>query len=415
MSTTRLRQILPISIITIFSLIIRIWHLNLPKGYIFDEIYYAKNANSLIEHGVELNEQGGADFIVHPPLGKWLIGIGIKIFGNNEFGWRIIPALVGTACVILIYLIAQRLFNSILLSSTAALLMALDGLALVMSRVALLDIFLMFFILLCCYFILTNNLWLSGIAIGLAGASKWSGFFIIPLIIALTINWKNLQFSSLLRRLVQFILIPIGVYFITWIGWILNSNGWGRQSSGNLFTSLWKYHVEILNFHRELSEKHAYNANPWSWLVLGRPTSFYYESPSDCGAASCAQEILAIGTPVLWWAGVFAIAVTAGLFIVSKDRIAAFILAGITGTYLPWFLIQGRTMFYFYAISILPFLILALIYTFNWTLKYKDYRKYIGTFIIVVAINFIYFLPIFLGIQMPYSDWLDRMWLPSWI
>ena len=415
MSTTRLRQILPISIITIFSLIIRIWHLNLPKGYIFDEIYYAKNANSLIEHGVELNEQGEADFIVHPPLGKWLIGIGIKIFGNNEFGWRIIPALVGTACVILIYLIAQRLFNSIFLSSTAALLMALDGLALVMSRVALLDIFLMFFILLCCYFILTNNLWLSGVAIGLAGASKWSGFFLIPLIIALTINWKNLQLSSLLRRLVQFIFIPIGVYFITWIGWILNSNGWGRQSGGNLFTSLWKYHIEILNFHRELSEKHAYNANPWSWLVLGRPTSFYYESPSDCGAASCAQEILAIGTPVLWWAGVFAIAVTAGLFIVSKDRIAAFILAGIAGTYLPWFLIQGRTMFYFYAISILPFLILALIYTFNWALKYKDYRKYIGVFIIVVAINFIYFLPIFLGIQMPYSDWLDRMWLPSWI
>ena len=415
MSTTRLRQILPISIITIFSLIIRIWHLNLPKGYIFDEIYYAKNANSLIEHGVELNEQGEADFIVHPPLGKWLIGIGIKIFGNNEFGWRIIPALVGTACVILIYLIAQRLFNSIFLSSTAALLMALDGLALVMSRVALLDIFLMFFILLCCYFILTNNLWLSGVAIGLAGASKWSGFFLIPLIIALTINWKNLQLSSLLRRLVQFIFIPIGVYFITWSGWILNSNGWGRQSGGNLFTSLWKYHIEILNFHRDLSEKHAYNANPWSWLVLGRPTSFYYESPSDCGAASCAQEILAIGTPVLWWAGVFAIAVTAGLFIVSKDRIAAFILAGIAGTYLPWFLIQGRTMFYFYAISILPFLILALIYTFNWALKYKDYRKYIGVFIIVVAINFIYFLPIFLGIQMPYSDWLDRMWLPSWI
>ena len=415
MSTTRLRQILPISIITIFSLIIRIWHLNLPKGYIFDEIYYAKNANSLIEHGVELDEQGGADFIVHPPLGKWLIGIGIKIFGNNEFGWRIIPALVGTACVILIYLIAQRLFNSIFLSSAAALLMALDGLALVMSRVALLDIFLIFFMLLAFYFILTNNLWLSGVAIGLAGASKWSGFFLIPLIIALTINWKNLQLSSLLRRLVQFIFIPIGVYFITWIGWILNSNGWGRQSGDNLFISLWKYHIEILGFHRDLSEKHTYNANPWSWLVLGRPTSFYYESPSDCGAASCAQEILAIGTPVLWWASIFAIAITAGLFIVSKDRIAAFILAGIAGTYLPWFLIQGRTMFYFYAISILPFLILALIYTFNWALKYKDYRKYIGVFIIVVAINFIYFLPIFLGIQMPYSDWLDRMWLPSWI
>ena len=415
MSTTRLKQILPISIITIFSLIIRLWHLNSPKGYIFDEVYYAKNANSLIQHGVELNEQGGADFIVHPPFGKWLIGIGIRIFGNNEFGWRIIPALVGTACVILIYLIAQRLFNSIFLSSTAALLMALDGLALVMSRVALLDIFLVFFILLCFYFILTNNLWLSGVVIGLAGASKWSAFFLIPLVIALTINWKNLQLNSLLRRIGQFVLVPLGVYLTTWSGWILSSNGWGRQSSGNLFTSLWKYHIEILNFHRDLSEEHAYAANPWSWLILGRPTSFYYESPKDCGAASCAQEILAIGTPALWWAGVFAIAITVGLFLVSKDRIAAFILAGIAGTYLPWFFIQSRTMFYFYAISILPFLILALIYTFNWALKYKDYRKYIGVFLTIVAINFFYFLPIFLGIQIPYADWLDRMWLPSWI
>ena len=415
MSTTRLKQILPISIITIFSLIIRLWHLNSPKGYIFDEVYYAKNANSLIQHGVELNEQGGADFIVHPPFGKWLIGIGIRIFGNNEFGWRIIPALVGTACVILIYLIARRLFNSIFLSTTAALLMALDGLALVMSRVALLDIFLVFFILLCFYFILTNNLWLSGVVIGLAGASKWSAFFLIPLVIALTINWKNLQLNSLLRRIGQFVLVPLGVYFTTWSGWILSSNGWGRQSGSNLFTSLWKYHIEILNFHRDLSEEHAYAANPWSWLILGRPTSFYYESLKDCGAASCAQEILAIGTPALWWAGVFAIAITLGLFIVSKDRIAAFILAGIAGTYIPWFFIQSRTMFYFYAISILPFLILALIYTFNWALKYKDYRKYIGVFLTIVAINFFYFLPIFLGIQIPYADWLDRMWLPSWI
>ena len=105
MSTTRLRQILPLSIITIFSLIIRIWHLNLPKGYIFDEVYYAKNAASLITDGVELNEQGESEFVVHPPFGKWLIGIGIKLFGNNEFGWRVIAAVIGSASVLLIYLI----------------------------------------------------------------------------------------------------------------------------------------------------------------------------------------------------------------------------------------------------------------------------------------------------------------------
>jgi hypothetical protein len=110
-----------------------------------------------------------------------------------------------------------------------------------------------------------------------------------------------------------------------------------------------------------LAETHSYAANPWSWLILGRPTSFFYETPNGCGASSCSQEILAIGTPILWWAGIFAIALTFGFFVAHRDRISTVILAGIAGTYLPWFLIQGRTTFYFYAISILPFLILALI------------------------------------------------------
>ena len=96
MNRARLREIAPISLIIAFALILRLWRLSLPKGYIFDEVYYAKNANSLIRNGVELNSQGQAEFIVHPPLGKWLIGIGIKIFGNNEFGWRISAAVIGT-------------------------------------------------------------------------------------------------------------------------------------------------------------------------------------------------------------------------------------------------------------------------------------------------------------------------------
>jgi dolichyl-phosphate-mannose--protein O-mannosyl transferase len=170
-----------------------------------------------------------------------------------------------------------------------------------------------------------------------------------------------------------------------------------------------------MNFHRGLTEQHTYAANPWSWLVLGRPTSFYYETPKNCGAQSCSQEILAIGTPILWWAGIFAIAITVGLFIANRDRISAFILAGIAGTYLPWFFIQNRTTFYFYAIAIFPFIVLALINVFNWALNNAINRKLIYGFVITVGINFIYFLPIFIGINIPYVDWLARMWLPSWI
>ena len=415
MNRARLREIAPISLIIAFALILRLWRLNLPKGYIFDEVYYAKNANSLIRNGVELNAQGQAEFIVHPPLGKWLIGIGIKVFANDEFGWRISAAVIGTLSVVLIYLITKELFKSVFLSNIAAALMAFDGLALVMSRVALLDIFLMFFILLAFYFLINNNMWLSGVAIGLAASTKWSAIFLIPFFILLTINYFQIEPVKWLKRAAQYIFLPSLVYLLSWSGWIFTSGGWDRQSGSNVFTSLWKYHTAILDFHRNLVETHSYAANPWSWLILGRPTSFFYETPSGCGVSSCSQEILAIGTPILWWAGIFAIALTFGFFVTNRDRIAMIILAGIAGTYLPWFLIQSRTTFYFYAISILPFLILALIYSFNWALKYGDYRKQIIGFLVVVALNFIYFLPILLGIEIPYSQWLSRMWLKSWI
>ena len=291
MSITRFRHVAPISIIVGFALALRLWRLNLPKGYIFDEVYYAKNAASLITDGVELNEQGAAEFVVHPPLGKWLIGIGIKLFGNNEFGWRVIAAIVGSASILLIYLIVQRLFNSLFLSNIAAALFALDGLHLVMSRVALLDIFLMFFIMLTFYLILRDNLWLSGVVIGFAAATKWSALFVIPFLILLTVNIGRANFATWGKRFSQFVLAPIGIYLLSWSGWFLSAKGWARDSGSNLFSSLWNYHVEIMNFHRGLTEQHTYAANPWSWLVLGRPTSFYYESTKNCGAQSCSQEI----------------------------------------------------------------------------------------------------------------------------
>jgi dolichyl-phosphate-mannose--protein O-mannosyl transferase len=415
MSMDRLLRAWPIAAILTFALSIRLWRLSLPTGYIFDEVYYAKNANSLLSSAVELDAQGQAEFVVHPPFGKWLIAIGIRFFGNEEFGWRFASAIFGTLSILLIYLIVKKLFNSEFLSITAALLMAFDGLNLVMSRVALLDIFLMFFILLSIYFLITNNLWLSGSAIGLAISIKWSAAFLIPLVILFVVIYNKVTFRNLYKVVSQFTLLPISIYFASWSGWIFSSQGWARQSESNVFASLWNYHLQILDFHQGLDDKHAYQANPWSWLVLGRPTSFYYESPSDCGAEKCAQEILAIGTPLLWWISIFAVAITFGFLVTKLERAAAIILLGFAGTYLPWFFIQSRTTFYFYSIFILPFLILALIYCFNQLLNIANYKKYIISFVILVAINFIYFLPIYLGISIPYSQWLSRMWFESWI
>jgi len=418
------RAYLPITIITAFGLLLRLWNLNKPEGYIFDEIYYAKNANSLITTGVELNSANQAEFVVHPPLGKWLIGIGIKLFGNNEFGWRISAAIIGTASIILIYLVALKLFDSILLASLASAFLALDGLNLVMSRVALLDIFLMFFVLLAAYFLLGNQYWLSAISIGAATGVKWSGAYLIPVFLLISINFvRSGLIKQLIIRFTQFILTPILIYLTTWLGWIFTDKGWDRnwaQSQSDSFIpdlvrNLWHYHSEILNFHTGLNDKHSYSANPWSWLILGRPTSFYYQTPTNCGATSCAQEILAIGTPLLWWAATISLAVTFGFWLKQRDQISSFILTGVAVTYLPWFLFQNRTMFSFYAVTISPFLILALVYMISKLMQSGVKRELIHIFVFVIFINFIYFLPIFTGLEIPYAAWLNRMWLPSWI
>lgn len=420
----QVKRFLPLSLITVFALILRLWNLNKPSGYIFDEIYYAKNAASLISNGVELNNAGEAEFVVHPPLGKWLIGIGIKAFGNNEFGWRISAALIGTACVVLIFIITQRLFNSFYLSHIAALLLALDGLNLVMSRIALLDIFLLFFILLIFYFYLSNNFWLVGLFLGAATSVKWNGAYLIPIFLILSTNLLYGKFfKEYLIRVVQLTFLPLAIYLISWSGWFISNLGWGRnwaQSQGESVVpngprSFWNYHAEILNFHSGLTEAHPYAANPWSWLILGRPTSFFYESPKNCGASNCSQEILAIGTPVLWWAGAIAIPVLIGFWIAKRDAISNFIIIGLTATYLPWFLIQGRTTFFFYSVVIAPFLILAIIYLLNRYLLAGYAGKWINLFVIVIFLNFIYFLPVLMGFEITYAEWLRRMWLPSWI
>ena len=102
----------------------------------------------MLQHGVEWDEKtNGPAYVVHPPLGKWLIALGEKAFGNNELGWRFPAAIAGTLMILILIRVAYRLFHSIVLAGTAGLLMTLDGFQLVLSRTSLLDIFLGLFVL----------------------------------------------------------------------------------------------------------------------------------------------------------------------------------------------------------------------------------------------------------------------------
>ena len=412
----------------LFGLALRLWNLDSPKGKIFDEIYYATNAQSMLQNGIEIDSKSGlAQFIVHPPTGKWLIAIGIKLFGYNEFGWRFAAAIVGSISIVLMYFTAKKLFNNKLFSVFAAALISLDGLHLVHSRTALLDIFLLLFIQIAVLAFLHTRYWISALALGLACSVKWSGLYVLialafyVLVLDIRRNrYLGSEFpiremirKSSLLRILQFGILPVVTYVASWFSWFATNTGWDRNYSSNPLFSLWHYHSEILNFHTKLDDTHPYSANPWSWLIQGRPTSFFYETPKNCGGPSCSQEILALGTPILWWAATLALLVTIGYWVSKRDWQAEILLVVIAASYLPWFAIQERTMFSFYAIAFEPFFLLTLVYLLSKVVR--NQRKIAIAFTAIVLVNFFYFLPIFLGLPITYNSWSDRMWLPSWI
>jgi dolichyl-phosphate-mannose--protein O-mannosyl transferase len=381
-------------LVTFAAFLMRFFNLGNPKGLVFDEVYYVNGAREFLKYGVEV-KNGAPEFVVHPPVGKWLIALGIKIFGNHEFGWRIAVAIAGTATIYLTSRIALRIFHERKWALLAAILMTLDGLNLVMSRTALLDIFLTLFVL------LAVNAWLKGkylglaIYFGLAMGSKWSAIYYVAIFLIL-----DLYINRKLLRTIKVGITSLLVYLISWFGWFNSSLGWDRNVKSNPFLSLLYYHKEMLNFHTSLTEKHTYQANPWSWLVMGRPTSFYYQSPKGCGVKDCAKEVLAIGTPILWWIG----------------AIAVLLLIGVNLHNFPWFFFQKRTVFTFYAIVFEPFLILALVLMAKMAYEYDERFKYlIGITLFIIAVNFIDFYPLFTGMTITYKEWYSHMWWSSWI
>lgn len=397
-----------------FGALTRFMNLGRPGELVFDEVYYVDGAKDLLAHGVEV-DGANAEFIVHPPIGKWAIAAGIKIFGDNPYGWRAAAAAVGTLSILLVFLIAQRLFNSFFVSFITASLMALDGLHLVMSRTALLDIFLSFFLLLTFYLVIKEKFWWAGLAMGLALATKWSALYVLA---ALGL-YLLIRQRKYLSTFIQFGVLPISVYLLSWIGWFRSDKGWDRDSGSNALMSLFNYHREMLNFHTGLTTDHSYQASAWNWLVLGRPTSFFYATPKDCGADSCSQEVLAMGTPFLWWIGLIAIFVSIGYFIYRRESNIGIILMFLLASYLPWLAFPERTTFYFYAIAFQPFIVLSIGYLISKALEDETQRalrqKYAVALVAVIAACFAYFFPLFVGGVMTYQDWYARMWFSNWI
>ena len=464
--------------IVALAAVLRFFNLAYPQKLVFDETYYVKDSLSLIFGGFERSWPEGADdvlaagqvptfletgsFVVHPPLGKWIIGAGMWLFGpGNSFGWRFSVALLSTAAVLLIMLIARKLFKSTIWAALAGFLFAIDGVAIVLGRTALLDSILMFFVLLAFWFLLLDRekhygltfkrpwLFAAGLALGAATAVKWNGvyfvaFFGLYVVLTEVFGREQLSYRHFVKTAVSkfLILVPIAVltYLASWTGWLTTSGGYDRQWADdveNRFTgllawvpislqSLWHYHVDAYNFHMGLRTPHSYASSPLTWLFNGRPTSFFYEGLAEgegsCNAiGGCSSAITALGNVFIWWAAIAAIALLVWLVIRNRDKTAGIILLGIGAGYLPWMLYLERTVFHFYVIAFEPFVILALVYAMAaiWRAagplrRPKLLPVYAGYALTTAAFS-VFFLPIWFGTWTPYWFWFLHMWIPSWI
>ncbi|MEV0739991.1 phospholipid carrier-dependent glycosyltransferase [Streptomyces sp. NPDC050549] len=501
-------------LVTLMAGVMRFYHLGSPKAVIFDETYYAKDAWALVHRGFEVNwdknandlilKTGGhvgiptdAAYVVHPPVGKYVIGIGELIFGFNPFGWRFMTALLGTLAVLMVCRIGRRLFRSTFLGCVAGVLMSLDGLAFVMARTSLLDGVLMFFVVAAFGCLLIDRdkareklaaalpvdadgrvrpdahtadtlflgwrpwRWMAGLLLGLAIGTKWNGLYITAAFFVLMLLWdvgsrkvagaRNAYVAVLKYDLglgfVATIPVAVAVYLTSWLGWILSpANGTGgyfrnwaaTDGKGGTWShvlpdwlrSLWHYEHEVYEFNVGLHSPHTYMSNPWSWLVDGRPVSYFYESPSPgadgCpvnAGDKCAREVLAIGTPLLWWAACFAILYVLWRWAFRRDWRAGAIACGVAAGYLPWFLYQDRTIFFFYSIVFLPFLCLAVAMLIGAIIGppgSSDTRRVTGAvgagvLVLLITWNFIYFWPLYTGTSIPIDQWRSRMWLDTWV
>lgn len=423
----------------------------------FDEIFYARDACWYVAGSEAVCGITELASRTHPPLGKWLIGAGIAALGYEPTGWRLTAALAGTLTVPMLYLLGWRLLRrwvpataATIGATAAAALFAIDLLAIVQSRVAMLDIFIVLFVIGAVLAIVLDRdrrrdradrpwwWWLTlgrpwrlaaGACLGAAAAVKWSGAYVAPAVIGLVVIWEVLEQRraepgggwrrwivgaarrEALPTLVLLGLVPILVYMASYTGRMPGELLAVPWDSASVWNGIWQHQRAMLDFHTELGGDHPYQSPPWSWPLLQRPVAYWF---GDEGGTY--REILAMGNPVAWWAGLLALA---ALFVTWARagwdwwRPEPVILGAAGATFLPWLVLSGdrSQTFLWYFLPTLPFLYLAVacFAAWAWSSARGTIRAAAGVIGILVIAAFMFWLPIATALPLDPDGWRMRI------
>jgi dolichyl-phosphate-mannose-protein mannosyltransferase len=426
-------------------------HHTFMNGMYFDEIYHARTAYEHI-HQIEPYET------THPPLGKVLISLGIYAFGMNPFGWRIIGTIVGIAMIPMMYALANALFGNTRYALIAALLFALDGLHFAQTRIATIDVYGVFFILLMFYYMIrymeTDTydkplrkallpLACAGLFFGMGAASKWIVFYAgagLAILFAIKLYWDYGTYRDAKRTiqsphrlgeesrermeriiakfprstaasigwcLIWFIAVPMLIYIASYIPFMM------VPGSGHSLENVWFYQKHMFTYHSQLTATHPFSSPWWQWPTMTKPIWYYGATGLSSDRVS---SIAAIGNPLIWWVGIIAILALAVEWLRSRNRAAGYILLAFFCQYVPWMLVTRATFIYHY-FAMVPFSILAILYFCR---KWRDNgslsRRGLAAYLIAAGVVFLMFYPILSGFEVSrwYADTFIR-WFDSWI
>lgn len=423
----------------------------------FDEVYHARTAYGQILH-IRPYE------ITHPPLGKSIIGVGIRIFGMNPFGWRFMGTLFGVLMLPLMYFFAKRLLKKTLYAFIPTFLFAVDFMHFTQTRIATIDSYSIFFILLMYLFmyIYTQKnynkqsliktlipLGLAGVAFGLGAATKWlciyAGFglavlFFIQMIkrfeeyryaksaLADTQAYENMDekkrdylegiYRSYVKRavltllwcLLFFIAVPLVIYYLSYIPYMrVIDNPYD-------FAAILRNQEYMFNYHSKLmtDNPHPFASEWYTWPLNYRPVFFFQGQGYAEGTMSSMSSM---GNPAVWWGGL--VAITALIVLRIKNgplgKRTLFISVAALSQFLPWVIIPRETYIYHYFATI-PFIILLIGILAKYVIEnFKHGKKAIFVYLGICLVLFVMFYPIISGVPFSreYSDTFLR-WMPSW-
>jgi dolichyl-phosphate-mannose-protein mannosyltransferase len=394
-------------LVTVCALALGVWarlyHLGFPPKIMWDEKYFPVMANKFL-HGVY-------QFDLHPPLGKFILAVGIALLGNEPLGWRIMPTVFGLALLPLVAVLGWYCFKERVGAMLLTTFFAIETIFIVHSRVGVMDIFVVFFVLAT----FLTALWAErnrqviwpAVLLGLAIAVKWAAFPVaIP---AGYVLWRK----GLLRPFVAGLWVSAVIYVaVVYVGALIS------VTANPIEAWVWTW-----NWHAHAAAKitvavdHPWGSPWWSWPIMLRPISFF----QGANAEGLLQVVVAIGNPLIWWSST--LAVLAGVFEIARKALARKLSADdpiipiVLGYFFllaPW--VPGTRIPYIYNyLPIYPFAILALVY---WLCKIWKRPRWgpwvvVGFAVCAVAMA-VYFLPVAIAFPITKEGFQNRMWSEYW-